>query len=205
MRNEEELTKIVAKNIAHYRKLNNMTQLDLAEKISYSDKAISKWERGESLPDVYILTLFSEIFNVSVNDLLEEKSIEEIEIQSKKAKKSFLYNKVVVALLSSGLVLFVAVVLFALLKILFPNEDRFWLLFVDALPIMSIIFIVFAKLYWKRYVRFIATTLLNWTLSIALYVSTIVFVDIPYLWLLFVISAAFQVLVIFWQLRKRKK
>ena len=55
MINEEQFKALVAKNLANYRKINNLTQLDLAEKLSYSDKAISKWERGESLPDLYTL------------------------------------------------------------------------------------------------------------------------------------------------------
>ena len=56
MLNENELKKIVTENLIYYRKINKLTQLQLAEKLNYSDKAISKWERGESLPDLYILS-----------------------------------------------------------------------------------------------------------------------------------------------------
>ena len=41
-----------AKNITELRILNNMTQMELAEKLNYSDKTISKWERAESSPDI---------------------------------------------------------------------------------------------------------------------------------------------------------
>ena len=52
---ENDFKKQVAKNLVYYRKLNKMTQNELAQKLNYSDKAISKWERGENLPDLYIL------------------------------------------------------------------------------------------------------------------------------------------------------
>ncbi len=205
MKSLEELTHIVAKNLTYYRKLNHLTQLDLAEKISYSDKAISKWERAEALPDVYILTLFADIFHITVNDLLTEKSIKEIEHQEKEIKKSFLYNKFVISLLAAGLVLFIAVVLFAFTKIIAPKVSFSWLYFIDALPIISIIYIVFSKLYWKPWARFISISFLNWSLALAIYLSLDVFFNIKYLWMLFIIAAAFEVLVIFWYLRKRKK
>ncbi len=205
MKTQEELTNIVAKNIIHYRKINRWTQLELAQKISYSDKAVSKWERGESLPDVYILVLLSEIFGVKINDLLEEKSVNEIVNEKKEKQRSFLYNKIIIAILSSTLVVFIAVVVFALLQMIFPNEKKFWLSFIYALPAISIIWIIFAKLYWKPWVRFVSITALNWSVSLAIFTTANTFINNDFLWLLFIISAAFQVLIIFWYLRKRKK
>ena len=67
---EATLRKTVAKNIAQYRKAHHDTQLDLATKLNYSDKSVSKWERGESLPDVYILSQIAELYGVSVDFLL---------------------------------------------------------------------------------------------------------------------------------------
>ena len=60
----------IGKNIAAYRKLAGLTQAGLAEKINYSDKAVSKWERGESMPDVTTLVQLAEQFDITVNDLL---------------------------------------------------------------------------------------------------------------------------------------
>lgn len=69
---EATLRKTVAKNIAQYRKAHHDTQLDLATKLNYSDKSVSKWERGESLPDVYILSQIAELYGVSVSALIGE-------------------------------------------------------------------------------------------------------------------------------------
>ena len=70
MFNENEFKKIVVENLIYYRKINKLTQLQLAEKLNYSDKAISKWERGESLPDIYILSNIAEIYGITLNDLV---------------------------------------------------------------------------------------------------------------------------------------
>ena len=65
-----ELKQIIAKNIAKVRRAAGLTQLQLAEKLNYSDKAVSKWERAESMPDVLTLVQLAELFDITVNDLL---------------------------------------------------------------------------------------------------------------------------------------
>ena len=63
----------IGANIASYRKLGNMTQAGLAEKLNYSDKAVSKWERGESMPDVLTLVELAKLFDITVNDHVQMK------------------------------------------------------------------------------------------------------------------------------------
>ena len=65
-----DIKSIVAKNIAELRQSNNMTQLELAEKINNSDKAISKWERAESSPDISVLVDIAAVFGVTVDYLI---------------------------------------------------------------------------------------------------------------------------------------
>lgn len=61
---------IIAQNLALYRKLHGLTQSELAEAIGYSDKSVSKWERGEGLPDVLLLMALSDIYGVTVSELI---------------------------------------------------------------------------------------------------------------------------------------
>ena len=68
----EKLKLQIGSNIANYRKGSGLTQAGLAEKLNYSDKAVSKWERGESMPDVLTLMQLAEQFEISVGDLLED-------------------------------------------------------------------------------------------------------------------------------------
>lgn len=66
--NEQEA---LAQNLIKLRKASGLTQLELAEKIKYSNKTISKWERGESYPDVFTLKKIADVYGVTVNDILE--------------------------------------------------------------------------------------------------------------------------------------
>ena len=66
-----DLKPIIAKNITALRQSHKMTQIELAEKLNYSDKAVSKWERGESIPDVTVLKTIADLFGVSLDYLLE--------------------------------------------------------------------------------------------------------------------------------------
>ena len=96
LQDEQTLRRTVAKNIAAYRKSHKDTQLDLARKLNYSDKSVSKWERGEGLPDVYILAQIAQLYGVTVSNLIGEEE------PPKKANPHF---HIYVLLLSVALVL----------------------------------------------------------------------------------------------------
>lgn len=65
----DDINKIIGKNLLKLRKSAKLTQMELAEKFNYSDKSISKWENGESLPSVEILHELSTFYGTTLNDL----------------------------------------------------------------------------------------------------------------------------------------
>ena len=67
---DEKVKYRIGANIAAYRKQEGLTQAGLADKLNYSDKAVSKWERGESIPDVLTLMQMATLFGITVNDLV---------------------------------------------------------------------------------------------------------------------------------------
>ena len=69
-----ELKLITASNLINLRTAHGMTQAELGAKLNYSDKTISKWERGEAIPDAFVLTQIAELFGVTVDDLLSSNS-----------------------------------------------------------------------------------------------------------------------------------
>ena len=73
MINEEEIKKVFGARLTEARKLCAITQLALAEKLNYSDKAVSKWERGESLPDVFTIMRIADTLGVTMSYLLGEE------------------------------------------------------------------------------------------------------------------------------------
>ena len=70
--NDEQLKVQIGQNISLQRKKAGLTQAGLAAKLNYSDKAVSKWERGESIPDVVTLVNLAEQLEITVNDLLRD-------------------------------------------------------------------------------------------------------------------------------------
>ena len=94
-----DVRQIIADNLTELRKVNKLTQLELAEKLNYSDKAISKWERGESLPDVEILCQLAELYGVSL-DYLVTKDHEEATLEYKISKERANVNKTIITWLS---------------------------------------------------------------------------------------------------------
>ena len=114
--NDEDLKITIGKNIAEYRKITGLSQIEFAEKLNYSDKAISKWERGESLPDVIVLKQIADFFGITLNDLAG--------YNQKKGKfmpslKKLLQNKILVMLLSVGLVWLIATIVFVIFFAIF--------------------------------------------------------------------------------------
>ena len=181
---EATLRKTVAKNIAQYRKAHHDTQLDLATKLNYSDKSVSKWERGESLPDVYILSQIAELYGVSVSALIGE-------IQPPRESKP--HYHMFILLLSLALTMAVATLLFSMFMICKVDYPA-WMFFVYALPVCSIC-IVFTSLWWGILWQGVSVSALIWTLGLSLYLSF----ELENVSLIFLVCAALQVLTLLWE------
>lgn len=192
MINEEQFKAVVAKNLINYRKINNLTQLDLANKLSYSDKAISKWERGESLPDLYTLEKIAELYGITINDLVYEK---QVIIKPKTVKKA---NHLFITLLSGILVWFIATLVFVTFMVIPKTSNNAnWLTFVVAIPVFFIVLTVFACLWYKNVFKCICVSGIVWgvviTLQIILYLN-----NLKNNSLIYIIAGVFQILVILW-------
>ena len=87
MSNPDEIKAAVAANLVVLRNGMGMTQLQLAEKLAYSDKAVSKWERGESIPDVYMLKQIADLFGVTVDFLISDHKDKSIKKASKRKER----------------------------------------------------------------------------------------------------------------------
>lgn len=74
----------MGKFIAELRKEKNMTQEQLAEKIGVTDKSISRWENGKTIPDLSIIIILSDLFNVEISELLNGRKMSVKELQNKR-------------------------------------------------------------------------------------------------------------------------
>ncbi len=182
---ENDFKKQVAKNLVYYRKLNKMTQNELAQKLNYSDKAISKWERGENLPDLYILQVLANIYGVTLNDLASEVPTS--------PKVTLRINRLLITILSMGLIWLIATVSFVLMILI--NKDLVkvaWLAFIYAIPISLIILIVFSCIWGNNFEKCISISAFAWSIPLAICLTA------HGLWYLFICIAPLQILIILW-------
>lgn len=187
---EQKLREYFAKNLSTYRKALGITQLELAEKLNYSDKSISKWERGDGLPDLTVTAQLADIFGLTVNDLIAEKP-----------RRRFLStrNKTIITLLSIGVAWLIASILFFLFQLVAPSFSS-WLFFIYAIPTSSIIAIVFSAVWWKKIHLLLSVSLLIWSLAVCIVVS----LSISSISLIFIVAAVLQILTILWFLIKKQ-
>lgn len=190
----ENVKQIVAKNLIKHRKASGITQADLAEKLNYSDKAISKWERGEALPDLEVLVEICNIYGITLNDLMLG---EDAKIKPKvKSSNKHLF----ISLLSSGLVWLIATSIFVLLQIFFPHPKNY-LCFIYAIPVMFIVLTVFTCLWGKEIFNLINASGIIWGCLLCFCLT----IEISKINFLYIIGAPLQVLVIIWFLFRYNK
>ncbi len=194
MENTSEINLKIAKNLTYYRKRANLTQAELAEKINYSDKSVSKWESGNGIPDVYILLQLARLFGVTLNELVGETPVE-----TPKKRAGGLH--LLIMLLSSGVVWLVATCVFALMLLWKPTAFSWWLVFLYAVCVNAIVLIVYASIWKYRLLNFISVSTLIWTgiTSLFLTVSALsVGKNLSALWVVFLVGIPLQVLEVLW-------
>jgi len=180
----DELKHNVSKNILYLRTNNKMTQYELGEALSYSDKAVSKWERGEAVPDAYVLKKLGALFNVSVDYLLEKHDEHEL-----KAVKRPRFDRRIISLISFIGTWTLAIIIFAILWFLGSPQ---WLVFIYALPVSIIVMIALTAVWSKRKTKVFFISILVWSIIAALYLT---FINQNW-WLLFVIGLPAQIIIL---------
>ena len=210
--NDEKLKSQLGANIAAYRKNSGLTQAKLAERLNYSDKAVSKWERGESMPDVLTLVQLAELFGTKVDELIRDPNeipentggrIEhamEAAVEKTLKRKA---NKRVILWLSSLLVWFVALLIFVVVSSL--DIPRSWIAFLYAIPADAIVQLTLRSA-WRDF-RWNKTliSIIMWGGLLSLYVSLKLFVHVD-IWKLFLLGIPGQLAVLLWfRLYRRPK
>ena len=180
--------RIIANNITELRKAIPLTQAELAEKLNYSDKAVSKWERGESIPDVIVLKEIADIFGVTVDYLLEETH--PLSGLTQNMPRQLKINRLLITSLSCMLVFLVATIAFVVLDTV-ATIPRIWLAYVYCVPVCSIVLIVFNSIWGKTKLNFLFISLLLWSALTSIYLT----IGYRY-WILFIIGAPAQLIIL---------
>lgn len=197
----DDIKTIVAKNIAELRLLNNMTQLELAEKLNYSDKTISKWERAESSPDIAVLVEIADLFGVTLDYMVRSENIEK-QVKENKQQQTR-YNHRVITYISEFCVWFVAIFAFILTSLIVQKMTFQWLYFAYALPIVLIIRLVFNSIWFNPRNNYLIISALMWTVLAAIHMTFLYFgINVA---LIYVLGIAGQIVIVLWSFIKKPK
>jgi transcriptional regulator with XRE-family HTH domain len=203
-----DLKAIVARNIIELRRENNMTQLELAERLNYTDKAVSKWERGESLPDIAVLKTIADMFGVSMDYLVTSdhsdqetehiwlESEEQISEKEKNKRRRFLTHAYITGV-SVLLVWLLATFVFVIIQLINPSAVRHWLAFLYAVPLSCVLWLIFNSIWFNSRRNFWIVSLLMWSVLASIHVTFMAF-GVPEIWLLYILGAPGQAIILVW-------
>ncbi len=205
----KELKVIIANNIIELRQKSNMTQSDLAMKLNYTDKAVSKWERGESMPDITVLANIAEIFGVTLDWLVspthddnqvetDDKTTLTSPISAYKKMKSKMTNKIIVTCISILLVWFVATLIFVIIDIITKGAVMHYIAFAYAVPASAVVWLVFNSIWFNSKWNYYIVSLLMWSLLLSIYIT--LFMAGLNMWQLFLLGIPGQTIIILWSL-----
>ena len=185
----KDLRKIIGDNLSELRKRHGLTQLELAEKFNYTDRAVSKWENGDTLPDVEVLYNLCEFYGVTIDYLTHEENAQ----FKKKDNPLNRTNRIVISALAVSVIWMLATVIFVYFMI--RRNTVLWQSFVWAVPISAVFVVYFNHIYFHRRVTaFICWSLFTWSVITGAFLS---FGKYD-LWPLFFIGIPAQISLFFW-------
>ncbi|MBE6934264.1 MAG: helix-turn-helix transcriptional regulator [Ruminococcaceae bacterium] len=200
---DEALKYQIGANIALLRKKQGLTQAGLAEKLNYSDKAISKWERGESVPDVMTMVALAREFDVTVDDLLADQDALPAQtgpvqnamsqvVQKTLKRKA---DKRIIVCLSSVLVWFVALLIYVILASI--GITKSWLSFFLAIPANAVV-IISLRSAWRdfRSNQWLISVLM-WGAILSLFMFLLMLLE-RNVWRIFLLGVPGQLAILLW-------
>ena len=195
----EDLKKVISQNLIELRKRKKYTQADLAEILQYSDKAISKWEKGESLPDIEVLYQICNLYGVTLDYLTHEGNYEEKQDYVK--KDTTVVNKIIITLLSVSLIWFMVLIVYVYAFVL--NVLNLWILYVWGVRASALLILIFNSIWGKRKFKFVILTVLTWSFLASIFLQ-FVYLEMSYqVWAVFLLGIPAQIAIMLWSQLKR--
>lgn len=195
-----DLNETVANNLVELRKSRNLTQQEFAEAIGFSDKSISKWERGYAVPTVDIMIKIAEFYDITVNDLIEPGAAGKSEYKNQ--EKGSLSRKITICVLMVAVILLIATVVFV--NGIIQEQPDMWMAFLYAVPVSLLVADIAVYYFWRRraaLAQLILISTFQWTLILTICVQMHL-VHQP-MWFLIIICIPIQVItILIYQIRK---
>lgn len=181
----------IGKNLTELRKQKGLTQFEVAEKFHYSDKSVSKWENGDTLPDVETLEEICEFYGVTLDFIIKDNSKEDY---AKQLTTSELNNRIAISTLLTSIVWMTATIIFVY-TLISKNYTAYWMAFVWAVPVSALILILMNRIYFRnKLMYFILYSIMSWTLLASVFLQLLSY----NLWPLFLIGIPLQASLVIW-------
>jgi len=190
----ENIKIVVSRNLLKLRKKHKLTQAELAEKINYSDKAISRWENGEVTPDVETLSKIADVYCIEISALFDKDlNVEEVA----KNNREQLANRIAITCLCSTFVWVLAALIY--FYVFTFQGINAWQVFICAIPVSLIVAFACSSRWWDKVLTYVFLSLALWTSFAAIYVTMISYE----LWLIFILGIPIQVSIILYSRIKK--
>ena len=199
----KSLKQVVGENLIALRKANHLTQFELAEKLNYSDKSISKWENGDTLPDLETLNELCKFYGVTLDYLTHE--VHENKNQFIIEDKRMVINKAMIVALIDSIIWMIATIIFVY-SIVLKKDTPYWIVYVYSVPATCLVTAVFCRNYFRmsRKGYFIIWTIFIWSGLASLFFSIIFSREIV-IWPLFLLGIPAEVSLSIWAFIKKIK
>ena len=218
----DDWKQLVAANLTALRKEHKLTQLQLAEQLHYSDKAVSKWERGESLPDLAVMKQLADFYGILIDDFLlppeqlashrSVKTVQAIEpadvsgegdqeplpdadsVPQKRGLSQKKKNRLIIVGMAALLVWLIATMIFVVLDALLPDLRYGPFLFLYAAPITAVVCLVFNSIWFDPRWNYAIISVLVWSVLAAVFLTFYKY----HIWKLFLIGIPAQLIILLW-------
>lgn len=197
----ENLNKVVSNNLIKFRTLAGLTQTQLAKKIHYSNKSVSKWEMGDNLPDLAVLVKLSEIYNIEIGEFLNENT----ENQQLIVPRGYLRKRhILISLLSAFMVWFIGAIVFFILHMIDSTAPIAVFAFIYSLPVSAVVLLFFSGLWGNNLTNLLSSSASLWAVLLAICLT----VNSAKFWNICFVGLLFQIFFVVWfiiKLRAKNK
>ena len=186
----EDIKNNIALNIIELRKNAGYSQLELAQKIGYSDKAVSRWETGEVTPDIDTLECLAALYELPLTALFEEYNAQKI--KSYDYRRLHIGKKLAIVLLAVAVLWYLTVMRFMWNQL--AGVEKPWMAFIWAIPLTFLLTMLFNVKWGYRPVSFVLASGLCWGTVLGAYLHFLEY----NMYMLFISGVPMQICIILW-------
>ena len=193
----KDIKPIIAANLSELRRKKGLTQAELAVKLNYSDKAVSRWERGDTLPDISVLYELCGFYNITLDDLVNEEAAVVGDAEKTYDKNSLAYR--IWATLLSVTIVWLAATLVFIYSNVTGEQDYFWMAFVWAVPVSCLVLKITGRGIFNSVMKIVTDSCLIWSLLAGIYLQVLEYNA----WMIFLLGVPVQAIIFLWLKMKK--